>query len=152
MPARAACVQVPLQGAAVELDGLDYAGWSGSAAIQARTQQLADAVEGGDEPADETAATDAATTAVDAASQPVTMTVTSPPMATTTTTATVVPTVQEEINRLEGLVTTTQNKQLDEESAMKTFRAQQLDKVEELKDKNARLKRRFVSHPSLATV
>ena len=65
-------------------------------------------------------------------------------MATTTTTATVVPTVQEEINRLEGLVTATESKQLDEESTVKTFREQQLDKVEELKDKNARLKRRCI--------
>ncbi len=35
---------------------------------------------------------------------------------------------------------------------MKTFRAQQLDKVEELKDKNARLKRRYVSPSPLAIV
>lgn len=135
----------------MELDqlGLDYAGWSGGAAIQARTQQLADEVAGGDAPAAITAAMDEATRI---ASSPVTMTVTSPPMATTTTTATVVPTVQEEINRLEGLVTTTESKQLDEEAAMKTFRAQQLDKVEELKDKNARLKRRSVSPLPLAIV
>ena len=136
----------------MELDqptGLDYAGWSGGAAIQARTQQLADEVAGGDAPAAITAAMDEATRI---ASSPVTMTVTSPPMATTTTTATVVPTVQEEINRIEGLVTTTENKQLDEEAAMKTFRAQQLDKVEELKDKNARLKRRSVSLSPLAIV
>ena len=126
---------------------MGYAGWSGAAAIEARTQQLADMVAGGNGAAASTAAVDQATT-VAGASSPLTMTFTSQPMATTTTTATVVPTVQEEINRLEGLVTATEEKQLDEESSMKTFRAKQLDKIEELKDKNARIKRRSEFSPS----
>jgi hypothetical protein len=136
--------QVPLEGSSVALEQqMNYAGWAGSAAIAARTQQLADEVEGGDEAAADTPATDEATTVADAAS-PMTMTVTSQPYATTVTQAQVVPTVQEEINRLESLVTATENKQLDEEGSMKTFKEQQLDKIEELKDKNARLKRRSV--------
>lgn len=132
---------------------MNYAGWSGSAAIAARTQQLADEVEGGDEAAADTPATDEATTVADAA-WPIKMTVTSQPYATSTTVtqAQVVPTVQEEINRLEGLVTSTENKQLDEEGSMKTFKEQQLDKIEELKDKNTRLKRRSLSLSSCYSI
>ena len=139
-----AASQVPLEGAPVELAGpstLGYAGWSGSAAIAARTQQLADEVDGGDQ-----AANDTPTDAVDGSASPITMTVTSPAFATTVTKAQVVPTVQEEIDRLEGVVTATEDKQLDEESTMKTFKEKQLDKIEELKEYNARLKRRCVSN------
>ena len=140
----AACEQVPLEGSSVELDQqVGYGGWSESAGISAQTQQLADEVDGGDLAAAETPATDEAETVAGAAS-PITMTFTSPPMATTVTQAQVVPTVQEEVNRLEGIVTETENKQLDEEGSMKTFREQQLDKIAELKDKNAKLKRRSV--------
>ena len=134
-----AAMQVPLEGAPVELGGqMGYAGWSGSAAIAARTQQLADEVEGGEQAADATATDD-----VNGASSPITMTVTSPAIATSVTKAEVVPTVQEEIDKLEGVVTATEDKQLDEESSMKTFKEKQLDKIEELKEKNARLKRRL---------
>ena len=138
-----AASQVPLEGAPVELAGpstLGYAGWSGSAAIAARTQQLADEVDGGDQAANDTPTDD-----VDGANSPITMTVTSPAIATSVTTAQVVPTVQEEMDKLEGVVTATEDKQLDEESTMKTFKEKQLDKIEELKEKNARLKRRCVS-------
>ena len=149
-----AAMQVPLDGAPVELDGqMGYAGWSGSAAIAARTQQLADEVEGGNQAADATPTDDLDASPADdvaGSKSPITMTVTSPAFATSVTTAQVVPTVKELIDKLEGTVTATEDKQLDEESAMKTFKEKQLDKIEELKEKNARLKRRCMlrrTHP-----
>jgi hypothetical protein len=76
------------------------------------------------------------------------MSVTSQPTVTTVThsqTEVQQDPTEEAIIRLQGLFTKTEEEQADEESAMKTFKAKQLDKIEELKDKNSSLRRRSLS-------
>ena len=127
--------QIPLEGARpAVLHQSDFAAWP-----DARSQQLAD-----EAPAE--AQEEGADGAGEGAAEKeggVVVTYTEPYTKTVQTQSAVVPTMYEEIKRIEGLVAQTESKQVDEEAEMKTFREQQLNKIEALKDRNARLKRRY---------